>query len=34
LSDDDKTVPRLRKMIQDLKEELGIEGEHDVPVKA
>jgi hypothetical protein len=34
LSDDDKTAPRLRKMITDLREELGIEGAHEVPEKA
>lgn len=34
LSEDDKTAPRLRKMIEDLREELGIEGAHEVPQKA
>ena len=34
LSEDDKTAPRLRKMIEGLREELGIEGAHEVPEKA
>lgn len=34
LSDDDKTAPRLRKMITDLREELGIEGEQVISEKA
>ena len=34
LSDDDKTSPRLRKMIIDLREELGIEEGNEVPEKA
>lgn len=34
LSDDDKTAPRLRKMISDLREELGIEGEQVISEKA
>ena len=34
LSEDDKTAPRLRKMIESLREELGIEGAHEVPEKA